>query len=70
MGYRFLIDSPSNQIFPIFPDNIVKKLQKKYSFYVWSKIDNDNSAVRLVTSWATKEDAVAAFIEDLKKLTN
>jgi len=26
----------------------------------------NNSAIRLVTSWATKEDAVLAFIEDMK----
>lgn len=69
MGYEFLTYSPSNQIFPIFPNKIIEKLQEKYSFLVWSKIDNNTSSVRLVTSWATKEDAVKAFIEDLKNLT-
>lgn len=70
MGYKFLIDSPSNQIFPILPNRIIDKLLEKYSFYVWSKIDDNNSSVRLVTSWATDEDAVLAFIEDLKNLSN
>lgn len=70
MGYEFLIDSPSNQIFPILPNRIIDKLLEKYSFYVWSKIDDNNSSVRLVTSWATNEDAVIAFIEDLKNLSN
>lgn len=69
MGYRFLINSPSNQIFPIFPNRIIEKLQEKYSFYIWSEIDEHNSSVRIVTSWATREDAVSAFIEDLKNLT-
>ncbi|AOY76476.1 threonine aldolase family protein [Clostridium formicaceticum] len=69
MGYKFLIHSPSNQIFPILPNRIIEELEKKYAFYVWSKIDHDNSSIRLVTSWATKEDAVEAFIEDLKNLT-
>lgn len=69
MGYEFLTYSPSNQIFPIFPNKIIENLQEKYSFLVWSKIDNNTSSVRLVTSWATKEDAVKAFIEDLKNLT-
>ena len=64
-GYKFLTDSPSNQIFPIFPIDVIEKLQEKYSFYVWQKIDKDNSAIRLVTSWATREDAVKAFIDDL-----
>lgn len=69
MDYRFLINSPSNQIFPIFPNRIIEKLQEKYSFYIWSEIDEHNSSVRIVTSWATREDAVSAFIEDLKNLT-
>lgn len=70
MGYKFLINSPSNQIFPILPNRIIEKLQEKYLFYVWSKVDNDNSSIRLVTSWATREDAVMAFVEDLKDLTD
>ena len=69
MGYKFLVHSPSNQIFPILPNRIIEKLQEKYSFYVWSKVDEDNSSIRLVTSWATKEEAVLEFIEDLKRLT-
>ncbi len=65
-GYTFLTNSPSNQIFPILPNVLIEKLQKKYSFYIWKKIDENNSAIRLVTSWATKEEYVKAFIEDLK----
>lgn len=70
MGYKFLTYSPSNQIFPIFPNRIIEKLQEKYSFYVWSKIDNDKSSIRIVTCWATRDDAVTAFVEDLKNLTD
>lgn len=69
MGYKLLIHSPSNQIFPILPNKVIEKLQEKFSFYVWSKVDDDNSSIRLVTSWATREDAVNAFIEGLKKET-
>ena len=65
-GFSFLVYSPSNQIFPILPNPLITELQKNYSFHVWSKVDADNSAIRLVTSWATKEDAVLAFIEDMK----
>ncbi len=64
----FLTDSPSNQIFPILPNSVISELQNKYGFYIWEKVDGDYSAIRLVTSWATKEEAVDAFIEDLKKL--
>jgi threonine aldolase len=68
-GYKFLIQSPSNQIFPIFSNKLIEKLQDKYSFSIWEKVDKDTSVIRLVTSWATKEDEVLDFIEDLKKFT-
>jgi threonine aldolase len=69
-GFKFLTQSPSNQLFPILPNRLISELQKKYSFYVWEKIDDDSSAVRLVTSWATKEEAVTEFIEDMKGILN
>lgn len=68
LGYEFLSKSTSNQIFPILTNNIIEKLNKKYAFYVWSKIDDDRSAIRLVTSWATKEEAVDQFIEELRNI--
>jgi len=69
MGYGFLTDSPSNQIFPILPDRLIRELEKKYSFYVWSRHNEESSSLRLVTSWATMEEAVVEFLEDLKRLT-
>lgn len=68
LGYQFLTKSTSNQIFPILPNELIHQLNKKYSFYVWSQIDDHMSAIRLVTSWATKEDAVDSFIKDLKAI--
>jgi len=65
VGYPFLTHSPSNQIFPILPNWLITQLQEKYSFYVWAAVDTHNSAIRLVTSWATTKDAVLKFIEDL-----
>ena len=70
LGFKFLTYSPSNQVFPILPDRIIDKLQEKYFFYVWEKYNEENSAIRLVTSWATKEEKVNEFIEELKKLSS
>jgi threonine aldolase len=67
-GYSFLTHSPSNQIFPILPNSIIERLQEKYLFFVWQKIDDENSAIRLVTSWATGKEKVLEFIEDLRNL--
>ncbi len=63
-GYSFLTDSPSNQIFPILPDALIEKLQKKWSFYIWQKVDEKSSAIRLVTSWATREETVRSFVQE------
>ena len=68
-GYTFLTESTTNQIFPILSNNVIEKLQSMYGFYVWSKNDGETSAVRLVTSWATKEEAVEEFLSDLKSLS-
>jgi threonine aldolase len=66
--FQFLTHAPSNQIFPILPNALITELQKKYSFYVWANVDANYSAIRLVTSWATREEQVRAFIEDMKSL--
>lgn len=66
LGYNFLTNSTTNQIFPIFPNQLIDKLQTYYGFYIWTKTDESNSAIRLVTSWATKEEFVDEFIADLK----
>jgi threonine aldolase len=66
LGYRFLTDSPSNQIFPILPNRIIEHLQKSYEFYLWSKADGNSSVIRLVTSWATPEQATESFLVDLQ----
>lgn len=67
LGYRFLTDSPTNQIFPILPKTVITALQEKYLFYEWREMDDTHSAVRLITSWATDEKVVDAFIDDLRK---
>lgn len=68
LGYPFLVDSPTNQLFPILPNTHIKQLAKKYDFMINTKEDQDHSSIRLVTSFATTKDMVESFIEDLKKL--
>ncbi len=67
-GLTFLLESPTNQIFPILPNKVIERLLRQYSFYVWAKIDEEHSAVRLITSWASEEAAVEQFVADLKEL--
>lgn len=67
-GYGLLYDSYTNQQFPILPDQDFEKLKKKYRFSVWEKTDADHTAVRVCTSWATKEENVCALIADIEAL--
>lgn len=67
-GYKLKVDSYTNQQFFIFSNDKIEKLGKKYRYEFWEKINENNSAIRLVTSWATKEEDVKEFIADLKTL--
>ncbi len=69
LGYSFLYDSPTNQLFPIFHNDVIRKLEEKFSFHVWEKVNETHSAIRLVTSWATNEDVVEEFIIELSNIT-
>ncbi|AGA68380.1 threonine aldolase [Desulfitobacterium dichloroeliminans LMG P-21439] len=66
-GVKFLAESSSNQVFPIFSDAIVEQLKVNYHFEIWGKVGTQ-TAIRLVTSWATREEAVDSFMADLKKI--
>lgn len=61
-GFGFVATPESNQIFPILPNELIARLAKHYGFYHWKKVDNNNTSIRLVTSWATDEKAVDEFI--------
>lgn len=66
LGVSFLVDSPTNQQFPILPDTVLAELEKKYVYEYQKRIDEGHSAVRFCTCWATKEEHVEALIEDIK----
>ncbi|MEL1135641.1 low specificity L-threonine aldolase [Desulfitobacterium sp. THU1] len=67
VGVEFLAESSSNQVFPIFSDEIVEQLKVKYHFEIWGKVGTQ-TAIRLVTSWATQEEAVDSFMADLSEI--
>lgn len=64
-GYDFLVDSPSNQQFPILPNDVMELLSKDFKFSVWKRIDAGHTAVRFCTSWATRTEAVDALLAAL-----
>ena len=59
----FLSDTYTNQIFPIVNHKLIDVLSEKFEFYIWKNIDENSSAIRLITSWNTNEQAVDDFIK-------
>lgn len=67
-GYRFSSPSMTNQLFPILPNTVINQLSGNFLFSVQEKVDQSHSVIRLVTSWATKENACHEFVDALKQL--
>jgi threonine aldolase len=62
-GVGFLSDTYTNQIFPILSNSLIEKLSEKFEFYIWKKMEDDFSAIRLITSWNTADQPVEEFIK-------
>ncbi len=68
LNVEFWSDTETNQIFPILKNSHILTLQEQFDFYVWKKIDDHHSAVRIITSWATPDEHIAKFIQVLNQL--
>ena len=68
LGVPFLVESTTNQLFPILSDAILEKLAGKYVFCEQERVDGTHRAVRFCTSWATSEENVDALCADLDAL--
>jgi threonine aldolase len=62
-----LIDSPSNQLFPIVPHVIAVALQEEVSFEHWCKVDETHDCIRFVTAWHTTQEEVSELLALLKR---
>ncbi|MCQ2182550.1 MAG: beta-eliminating lyase-related protein [Bacteroidales bacterium] len=61
-GFDFLVDSFTNQQFPVLPDRMVADMHEKFGFEDWQRVDEGHTAVRFCTSWATVDEAVDCLI--------
>lgn len=68
MNIPFYSDSPTNQQFVILPDALLAQLKKTYVFSHVARVDGTHSAVRLCTSWATREKDVDQLLADIRGL--
>ena len=68
-GLKFLYDSPTNQQFPVLPNDMLATLEETYSFAHMGCVDKNHSAIRICTSWATRPEDVAQLTADILKLS-
>jgi len=66
-GYRFYIDSPTNQQFVIISNDEVERLARHVLFTHWGPADKDHTICRFVTSWATTEEELRMLKEIINK---
>lgn len=52
-GYKFFIESPTNQQFIILENGEMERLGKEVEFCFWEKYDDNHTVVRFATSWST-----------------
>ena len=67
-GWPYLVENRTNQIFPIVPDEALEKLGERFGYSYDSRVDENHSAVRFCTSWATKEENVEALVKAIIEL--
>ena len=60
-GYRFFLDSPTNQQFIVLPNSELERLRGLVKFSFWERLDAEHTVVRFATSWATTFEEVEAL---------
>lgn len=60
-GYKFYIESPTNQQFIVIENKKLDELKETVAVSFWEKYDESHTVIRLATSWSTTQ-------EDMEKL--
>lgn len=64
-GYEFYMESVTNQQFIIIEDAKLEAIRKKFGITYMHRHCENQSVIRLCTSWATKEENVKAFLQEV-----
>ena len=64
-GYRFYLESPTNQQFIILDNEKLAALKEKVKFSYWEPYDESQTVVRFATSWATTKEELQRLKEIL-----
>ena len=64
-GYRFFLETDTNQQFVILENAQMERLAAVVRFSRWEPYDETHTVVRFATSWATRDEELAALAEVL-----
>lgn len=64
----FTVTPQTNQLFVVLSDEVCDRLSEKYVLEYQEKFDVTHSVMRICTSWATRQEDVSQFMEDLKEV--
>lgn len=64
-GYKEYMNSTTNQLFFIMPNSEIDRLKEFATFELWGPRGENETPVRFVTNWATKESDIDNFINNL-----
>lgn len=64
-GYKFFLDSPTNQQFIIVEDSKLKEIEPNVGYSFWEKYDDTHTVIRLATDWATTEENIETLMKYL-----
>lgn len=65
-GIELMVESTTNQIFPIVPNEMVAKLEEVCAFEVWGPADDKRTIIRFVCNFATKVEDVDGLLSVIK----
>lgn len=61
-GFDMLVDSPTNQIFPIVPAALWEDLRERFALMEWERMPDERVCGRVVVSWASTDEDVAEIL--------
>lgn len=67
-GYPLLFPSPTNQQYPILPDDKLAVLGRNFGYEYWERVDATHSGVRFAASWATTQEQIDALRKAVQSL--
>lgn len=69
LGLPLMVESPTNQVFPIVENGLRPKLAQVCAFEDWEPYDGEHTVIRFVTCFHTTREDVDGLLAELKELT-